>query len=167
MNKKSVSILSGAAGIFLAGAIYSEVLKFPAYAVHASQYVKFLLAVMAFLCALLIVASLCGGETGRPQWVKAPGAFTATVALTLVYVLSLKYIGFYAASAVYMLVLAFLLGLCRPLLLVVSTAALLALVYGVFVRFLGVPVPLGIFEEFTFADVPGSLAKAKAALALL
>ena len=122
---------------------------------------------MAFLCALLIVASLCGGETGRPQWVKAPGAFTATVALTLVYVLSLKYIGFYAASAVYMLVLAFLLGLCRPLLLVVSTAALLALVYGVFVRFLGVPVPLGIFEEFTFADVPGSLAKAKAALALL
>ena len=134
---------------------------------HASQYVKFLLAVMAFLCALLIVASLCGGETGRPQWVKAPGAFTATVALTLVYVLSLKYIGFYAASAVCMLVLAFLLGLCRPLLLVVSTAALLALVYGVFVRFLGVPVPLGIFEEFTFADVPGSLAKAKAALALL
>ena len=134
---------------------------------HASQYVKFLLAVMAFLCALLIVASLCGGETGRPQWVKAPGAFTATVALTLVYVLSLKYIGFYAASAVYMLVLAFLLGLRRPLLLVVSTAALLALVYGVFVRFLGVPVPLGIFEEFTFADVPGSLAKAKAALALL
>ena len=122
---------------------------------------------MAFLCALLIVASLCGGETGRPQWVKAPGAFTATVALTLVYVLSLKYIGFYAASAVYMLVLAFLLGLRRPLLLVVSTAALLALVYGVFVRFLGVPVPLGIFEEFTFADVPGSLAKAKAALALL
>ena len=67
MNKKTVSILSGAAGIFLAGAIYSEVLKFPAYAVHASQYVKFLLAVMAFLCALLIVASLCGGETGRPQ----------------------------------------------------------------------------------------------------
>ena len=49
MNKKTVSILSGAAGIFLAGAIYSEVLKFPAYAVHASQYVKFLLAVTAMM----------------------------------------------------------------------------------------------------------------------
>lgn len=167
MNKKTVSILSGAAGILLAGAIYSETLKFPAYAVHASQYVMFLLAVMAILCGLLIVASLKSGGAGKTQWVKAPGPFAATVALTLVYVLSLKYAGFYVASAVYMLVLAFLLGLRRPLLLIVSTAALLALVYGVFVRFLGVPVPLGIFEEFTFADVPGSLAKAKAALALL
>lgn len=167
MNKKTVSVLSGAAGVLLAGAIYSKVLKFPAYAVHASQYVKFLLAVMAVLCLLLIVASLRSVDTSKPQWMKAPGAFTATVAMTLVYVLSLKYIGFYAASTVYMLVLAFLLGLRRPLLLLVSTAALLALVYGVFVRFLGVPLPLGIFEEFSFADVPGSLAKARAALALL
>jgi len=167
MNKKTVSVLSGAAGVLLAGAIYSKVLKFPAYAVHASQYVKFLLAVMAVLCLLLIVASLRSVDTNKPQWMKAPGAFTATVAMTLVYVLSLKYIGFYAASTVYMLVLAFLLGLRRPLLLLVSTAALLALVYGVFVRFLGVPLPLGIFEEFSFADVPGSLAKARAALALL
>lgn len=167
MNKKTVSILSGAAGIVLAGAIYSEVLNFPAYAVHASQYVKFLLTVMTVLCALLIAGSLRGGDSGKPQWVKAPRAFTATVVLTLVYVLSLKYIGFYAASAVYMLVLAFLLGLRRPLLLIISTAVLLVLVHGIFVRFLGVPVPLGIFEEFTLADIAGSIAKAKTALALL
>jgi len=68
---------------------------------------------------------------------------------------------------VYMLVLALLLGLRRPLLLIVCTVLLLAIVYGVFVRFLSVPVPLGVFEEFTFSDIAGSLAKAKAAWALL
>ena len=54
-----------------------------------------------------------------------------------------------------------------PLLLIVCTVLLLAIVYGVFVRFRSVPVPLGVFEEFTFSDIAGSLAKAKAAWALL
>ena len=53
------------------------------------------------------------------------------------------------------------------MLLVVCTALLLAIVYGVFVKFLSVPVPLGVFEDFTFSDVAGSLAKAKAAWSLL
>ena len=37
MNNKTVSILSGAAGILLAGAIYTKVEKFPEYAIHATQ----------------------------------------------------------------------------------------------------------------------------------
>ena len=132
MRNKTVSVLSGAAGIILAGAIYTQVEKFPEYAIHASQYVKFLLLV-----------------------------------LTIAMVMSLKYVGFYVAAAVYMAVLAPLLGLRRPVLLLVCTVLLLAVIYGVFVRFLGVPVPLGVFEEFTFTDIAGSLAKAKAAWALL
>ncbi|MBO5493642.1 MAG: tripartite tricarboxylate transporter TctB family protein [Pyramidobacter sp.] len=167
MNNKTVSILSGAAGILLAGAIYTQVEKFPEYAIHASQYVKFLLLVLAILSGVLLVMSFFGREAGKPTWVKAPGHFFATAVLTILMVMSLKYVGFYVASAVYMLVLALLLGLRRPLLLIVCTALLLAIVYGVFVRFLSVPVPLGVFEEFTFSDIAGSLAKAKAAWALL
>ena len=72
-----------------------------------------------------------------------------------------------ALTVVFGFVLALLLGLRRPLLLIVCTVLLLAIVYGVFVRFLSVPVPLGVFEEFTFSDIAGSLAKAKAAWALL
>ena len=87
--------------------------------------------------------------------------------LTLLFVLSIKYVGFYVGAAVYMIVLSWTLGLRKPLLLIVSTALLLALIYGVFVKFLGVPVPLGIFEEFTFSDIPGSLAKAKLAWSAL
>lgn len=167
MNKKTVSILSGAAGILLAGAIYTRVRKFPDYAVHASQYVEFLLVVLAALSAVLLVTSFFGREQGSPVWVKSPVHFTVTSALILAMVLSLKYVGFYAASAVFMFVLALLLGLRRPLYLFLCTALLLALVYGVFIKFLNVPVPLGVFEEFTWTDIAGSLAKAKAAWALL
>ena len=167
MNRKTISVLSGAAGILSAGALYSLVLKFPPYAVHASQYVKFLLAVLTVLCSILVVSSLMTHDSERVQWVKAPGPFTVTLVLTVLYMFSLKYSGFYVSSALYMLLLAPALGLRRPLLLLTSTAALLALVYSVFVRFLRVPVPLGVFEEFTFSDLPGSLEKARAALMLL
>ena len=126
-----------------------------------------LLLVLAILSGVLLVMSFFGREAGKPTWVKAPGHFFATAVLTILMVMSLKYVGFYVASAVYMLVLALLLGLRRPLLLIVCTVLLLAIVYGVFVRFLSVPVPLGVFEEFTFSDIAGSLAKAKAAWALL
>lgn len=167
MNKKTASILSGAAGIVLAGAIYSQVLKFPEYAVHASQYVKFLLAVLAVLCVLLVVSSFFSHDTSKPQWIKAPGHFTAAAVLTVLFVMSVKYVGFYVGAAVYMVALSWLLGLRKPLMLIICTAFLLALIYCVFVRFLGVPVPLGIFEEFTFSDIPGSLAKAKLAWSAL
>ncbi len=167
MNRKYVSILSGAAGILLAGAVYSQVLKFPSYAIHATQYVKFLLTVMTVLCALLLVSSFFSRDTSKPSWVKAPLLFTVTVVLTVLNVVAMQYVGFYISSAVYMLVLAFCLGLRRPLMLILCTVLLLALVYGVFVRFLGVPVPLGIFDEFTFSDIAGSLAKARLAWSAL
>lgn len=167
MSKKTVSILSGAGGIILAGVIYKFVLEFPEYAVHASQYVKFLLAVLVVLSAILLVMSLFGHEEGRPQWVKAPRHFVVTSVLMIAMAASLKYVGFYVAAGVFMFALALLLGLRRPVLLFVCTIALLALVYGVFGKFLGVPVPMGVFEEFSWSDIPGSLAKAKAAWALL
>lgn len=163
MNKKTLNVLSGAGGIILAGAIYSAVRKFPSYAVHASQYVRFLLLVMAVLCGLLLVSSLFGNDSSRPSWIKAPSHFVLTVILTVLCVMSMKYVGSYVAGVLYMLILAWGLGLRRPLLLVVSTAALMLLIYGVFAKFLNVPVPLGIFEDFTFADVAGSLEKAKLA----
>ena len=138
MRNKTVSVLSGAAGIILAGAIYTQVEKFPEYAIHASQYVKFLLLVLTILSGVLLLMSLFGREAGKPTWVKAPGHFLATAVLTIAMVMSLKYVGFYVAAAVYMAVLAPLLGLHRPVLLFVCPVLLLAVIYGVFVRFLGV-----------------------------
>lgn len=163
MNKKTLNVLSGAGGIILAGAVYSVVQKFPSYAVHASQYVRFLLAIMAVLCGLLLVSSLFGGDGSKPTWIKAPSSFALTVILTVLCVLSMKYVGFYAAGALYMLIAAWSLGLRRTPVLIASTAVLMLLVYGVFAKFLNVPVPLGIFEEFTFSDIVGSLEKAKLA----
>lgn len=165
MTKKLVSLLSGISGIIIAALIYfTQVRKFPSYAVESTRYATFLLIVFAILCYLLLVVTLFQKSDGaRPVWVKAPSKFTFTVVLMFVYVLSLEYIGFYVASVAFMLVLAPLLGLRRPLLLITCTVLLLAIVYGVFVHFLSVPVPLGVFEELTFSDIQGSIAKAIAA----
>ena len=165
MTKRTVSLVAGVAGIAIAAAVhFLLVSKFPYYAVESTRYAEFLLAVFAILCGLLLVVTLFQKEDGsRPEWVKDPAKFAYTAVLMFVYVFSLGYVGFYAASVVFMIVLAWLLGLRRPLLLLLCTAALLAVVYGVFVKFLCVPVPLGIFEEFTFSDIAGSLAKAKLA----
>ena len=166
MTKRNVSLLSAVGGIIISAAVYFlQVKHFPNYAVESTRYAMFLLAVFAILCTLLLVVTLIQKEDGsRPEWVKSPSKFSYTLVLMLVYVFSLKYAGFYVASVVFMIVLATLLGLRRPVLLIICTMLLLAVVYGVFVRFLGVPVPLGIFEEFSFADLPGSLARAKLAL---
>ena len=167
MNKRILSILSGVAGLVLSGAIYSVVRTFPVHAVEAARYVKFLLAVMAVLCVILIAVSARGNDTSKPVWIKAPCYVFACTALTLIYAWSMPYAGFYVSSVIYVLALALALGLRRWVLLLVSTALLIAVVYGVFVSFLGVPVPLGIFEEFSFADIPGSIEKAKLAWSVL
>ncbi|MDY3869485.1 MAG: tripartite tricarboxylate transporter TctB family protein [Pyramidobacter sp.] len=143
MNKKTVSILCGAAGLVLAAAVYSVVLTFPERAENASRYVNFLLVVLAVLCSILIAVSLKSGDTSRPVWIKAPRYFFITAALTIAYAVVMDKVGFFLASGVYMIVLSLGLGLRRPKLMIISTAVILATVYFVFVRFLGVPVPMG------------------------
>jgi hypothetical protein len=143
MNKKTVSILSGAAGLVLAAAVYSVVLTFPERAVNASRYVVFLLAVLAVLSVILLVTSLKSGDRSNPTWIKAPRYFFTAAVLTLAYAAVMDWAGFFLSSAVYMVLLSLGLGLRRPKLLILSTAAILLTVYFVFVRFLGVPVPMG------------------------
>jgi hypothetical protein len=54
-------------------------------------------------------------------------------------------LGFFLSSGLYMLILSWLLGLKRPVWVIGGTFGLLLFIYVVFVRFLTVPVPMGIW----------------------
>jgi len=64
-----------------------------------------------------------------------------------VYGAAIPRFGFFPASAFFMPLLALLLGYRRPLFIIIGTGIILSFVYLVFVYFLGVPVPMGIWGE--------------------
>lgn len=149
MNKKVLDILGGVAGLILAVAMYSAALSFPDRAPDAARYVKFLAVTIMVLCGALIVQAWFRRGIQIPiQWVKAPRAFTITVVLTLAYAVSMNWVGFYAGSFFYMVVLAWALKYRQPVRLMAFSLCLLLAVYGVFEKFLGVPVPHGVWEAW-------------------
>ncbi len=144
MSRKHLNIFCAAAGLVLAAAMFISVGKFPDRVVSAARYVLFLSGVMSVFSLMLLVQTLLVGSSERLIWVKAPKPFFYTVVLTLVYVLSLDFIGFFPASGFYMVTLGWILGFKRPVGLIGGSLVLLGTVYLVFVRFLSVPVPTGL-----------------------
>lgn len=73
-----------------------------------------------------------------------PGQLFAILAMIIVYLILMRFVGFYISSAVFM-VGALLFLRVRKLFIAISTAVVICLVYFAFSRFLGVNLPTGIF----------------------
>ncbi|MDD4835941.1 MAG: tripartite tricarboxylate transporter TctB family protein [Dethiosulfovibrio sp.] len=144
MSRKQLNILCAAAGLVLAAAMFISVGYFPDRVVSAARYVLFLSGVMSVFSLLLLIQTLLVGTSEKLVWVKAPRPFFSTVALTVIYVISLDFVGFFPASGLYMIILGWILGFKRPVGLIGGSLVLLGTVYLVFVRFLSVPVPTGL-----------------------
>lgn len=71
--------------------------------------------------------------------------FSIAVGVTLIYLAHVSVIGYFTATSIYMLVLAYLLGYRRPRPLLLGTAAFIASVYGVFVLLFSRPLPVEFF----------------------
>lgn len=83
----------------------------------------------------------------QKRWILLAAAlFLVTLAAMAGYGAVIPYLGFFLASALFMPVLALLLDYRRPLFIAIGTGVILLFVYLVFVYFLGVPVPMGIWE---------------------
>ena len=78
-------------------------------------------------------------------WIERPVYFYATAGLLIVYIILLTVIGFFPASFLFMIGLAWILGYRKIISLSVGTISLLSVIYFVFIRFLSVPVPTGLF----------------------
>lgn len=74
-----------------------------------------------------------------------PGQFTAVLVLSVLYVGLIGVLGFYAATAVYLVITLVCLRV-RGLYILITVLAFTGLVYGAFTLFLHVPLPSGILR---------------------
>ncbi len=145
MTRKHLNLLCAAAGLILAAAMFISTGYFPKRVVSATRYVLFLSGTLAAFSSIFLVQTLASSISDRVVWIKAPGPFFMTVILTVLYAFSLDFLGFFPSSGIYIVLLGWGLGFKKPLWLVGGTSILMALIYLVFVKFLSVPVPMGVW----------------------
>lgn len=98
-----------------------------------------------YLLRMLINAGRYGVESGANEIFDGfkPAQFFFCLAMTVVYMLMVKYLGFFTATIIFMF--AVLLFLKVPIVAtVIAVAAINLLVYLAFVKFLGVRLPKGL-----------------------
>ncbi len=137
--------LFSAAGLGLAATLFLGAKDFPDRAASAARYIYFLAGVLAVLSSLLFFQSEATSEP-QERWIRSPRHFFVTIAAMVGYCAAIPYLGFFLAGAIFMPALAMLLGYRSPLFIAIGTGLILAFIYLVFVYFLGVPVPAGIWE---------------------
>lgn len=98
-----------------------------------------------YLIQMIIAAKNHGVESGVDTVFAGfkPAQFFVSVALTIVYFFMMKYVGFFVATAVFLI--ASLTYLRVPMIpRVITVVVMIALIYFAFVVFLGVRLPKGI-----------------------
>ena len=98
-----------------------------------------------YLVQMIIAARKFGVESGVNEVFEGfkPAQFFVSLALTIVYFLMMKYLGFFTATVIFMF--ASLLYLKVPVLAsVISVVSVNLLIYLAFVQFLGVRLPKGL-----------------------
>jgi hypothetical protein len=144
MKIRSLNYLLAAAGFALAVAMFMVARSFPERATSASRYVLFLSCLLGVL-SIILPFERTGNRNRVLSWIQKPLFFWKAVVMTVMYVFALPVLGFFLSSGLYMLILSWLLGLKRPVWVIGGTFGLLLFIYVVFVRFLTVPVPMGIW----------------------
>lgn len=94
-----------------------------------------------------VVQSLeaCKANNNAIALIDHPGRFTATVACCLIYFLAMPTVGFYSTSALFIIILAMVLGEKRPVVVVGITVGFIILLYGLFAMVLKRPLPVEFF----------------------
>ena len=146
MTRSFMNRLFAVGGFGLAAALFYWANSFPDRAADAARYVFFLAGIFAVLSLVLLVQKTPSPDS-HVRWIRSPRNFILSVAAIIAYGAAIPRLGFFLASAVFMPLLALLLGYRRPLFILLGTGIILSFVYLVFIYFLGVPVPMGIWGE--------------------
>ena len=146
MTRSSMNRLFAVGGLGLAAALFYGASSFPDRAADAARYVFFLAGIFAVLSLVLLLQKTPSPDS-HVVWVRSPRSFFFAVVAIVAYGAAIPRFGFFPASALFMPLLALLLGYRRPLFIILGTGVILSFVYLVFVYFLGVPVPQGIWGE--------------------
>ncbi len=146
MTRSSTNRLFAAGGLGLAAALFLGANSFPDRAADAARYIFFLAGTLAALSLILFLQNTPSPDS-HVRWIRSPKNFTMALASMAGYGILTSFIGFFPASALFMTVLSWLLGFRRPVFIILGTGLILGFVWLVFVHFLGVPVPMGIWGD--------------------
>ena len=146
MTRSSMNRLFAAGGLGLSAALFLGANSFPDRAAAAARYIFFLAGMLAVLSLILLLQKTSSPDS-HVRWVRSPKNFTLTLASMVGYGILISFIGFFPASALFMAALSWMLGFRRPVFILLGTGLILGFVWLVFVHFLGVPVPMGIWGE--------------------
>ncbi|MDD3515750.1 MAG: tripartite tricarboxylate transporter TctB family protein [Aminobacteriaceae bacterium] len=146
MTRSSMNRLFAAGGLGLSAVLFLGANSFPDRAAAAARYIFFLAGMLAVLSLILLLQRTSSPDS-HVRWVRSPKNFTLTLASMVGYGILISFIGFFPASALFMAALSWMLGFRRPVFILLGTGLILGFVWLVFVHFLGVPVPMGIWGE--------------------
>ena len=146
MARSSMNRGFAAGGLGLAAALFIGANSFPDRAADAARYIFFLAGMLAILSLVLFFQNVPASDP-EVTWIRSPRNFAITLVFLFIYGAVTPYIGFFPASALFIAALAPALGFRRPLLILTAALLVLGFVYIIFVYFLGVPVPMGIWRD--------------------
>ncbi len=145
MKVSSTDIISGITGICIAVGMYLYAGTFPERAASAALYIRFLAVVLGAFSIFLLSKAIYLKDPKIIGWIERPVYFYTTAGLLIIYILLMTVVGFFVSSLLFMFVLSWILGYRKVISLSVGTVSLLSVIYFVFIRFLSVPVPTGLF----------------------
>lgn len=147
MTKRFAEFIILSAFLILAVLLYRSTASYPdAVQGSTALYVRFLGLALSFFCSLELFLWLKNrkqAETEKMTIAKVPMRFWGLFILLLIYSVSLSYLGFYFASALFLPLAMLLLGARKPLSICLTSAGVLMFVYLVFAKLLEVPLPEG------------------------
>ena len=113
----------------------------------AALFPTLTLALSGALAVLLLISTFLGERKpdADEPFLQNPRNFAIVLGLTPLYLYFVSTIGYFSASSIYMLLLAFLLGFQHLSVLVLGTAGFMAFVYIVFVVVFARPLPPEFF----------------------
>ena len=143
MAKKNVDRAVLALFVIMAVLLFRSTADYTGIAQKTSaNYVRFLAVFVGVLCALQLAFSLAreAGDAPLKLTDHLPRFLGLLIAL-ICFALVFEHLGFFVSAAVFIPVVAWMLGFRRPVAIVLTTAAVLAFVYLVFVQLLSVNLP--------------------------
>jgi len=112
-------------------------------AISAAAYPKFILIVIVLLSCLVCIRPVQGMTRRDPIRLRG----IPIVLLSILYIALIEPVGYFLVTPVFLFVLPLLAGFRNHLLNAVSAVIVTALIYGVFVKTLSIPLPPGLLGD--------------------
>ena len=132
--------------VLVSAAFLAQALSYPA---ESSQFPRFLMGVQLMFSLIFLFQQF--RHPLEPKTVQSGEVIASLVPafkvflVTSLYVLAIDYIGYFSATAAFLLGAMALFGNRRLLVMGLVTVGFLALIYALFVLFMGVRLPQGLF----------------------